>query len=42
MTKTAEITPAKTVVRLGPIRLRKLAQLALAEPAGAAMGASPR
>ncbi|HEY0628467.1 MAG TPA: hypothetical protein VGD23_03980, partial [Sphingomicrobium sp.] len=30
--KTAEISPDKTVVRLGTIRIHKLAQLALAEP----------
>ncbi len=33
--KTAEISAEKTVVRLGPIRIAKTAQIALAEPIGA-------
>jgi hypothetical protein len=32
--KSVEISPEKTVIRLGPIRLRKVGQLALTEPAG--------
>ena len=39
--KTAEISPAKTVVRLGTIKLRKTAQMALADPTGSAATASP-
>jgi hypothetical protein len=41
--KTAEISPDRTVVRLGVIRIRKTAQLALAEPrsGGASVTASP-
>ena len=41
--KTAEISAERTVVRLGPIRLRKIAQIAMAEPAGSsASAASPQ
>jgi hypothetical protein len=39
--KTAEISPDRTVVRLGTIRVAKLAQVALADPVGAAATASP-
>ena len=40
--KTAEISPVKTVVRLGTIKVRKAAQMALVETAGAsAATASP-
>jgi len=40
--KTAEISPQRTVVRLGTIRVVKVAQVALAEPPGAAAAtASP-
>ena len=38
--KTAEISAEKTVVRLGPIRLFKTAQIALAEPIGTGTGAA--
>ncbi|MFL6854223.1 MAG: collagen binding domain-containing protein [Sphingomicrobium sp.] len=36
--KSAEISPEKTVVRLGTIRIRKLSQMALAEPGGVSAG----
>ena len=40
--RTAEISAEKTVVRLGPIRILKTAQIAMAEPGGAGAGvASP-
>ncbi len=39
--RTAEISPQKTVIRLGPIRVRTVAQIALAESAGGPSG-SPR
>jgi hypothetical protein len=37
LAKTAEISPDKTVVRLGPIRIQKIGQIALARQAGGAV-----
>jgi hypothetical protein len=36
--KSAEISPERTVVRLGTIRIRKLSQIALAAPGGVSAG----